>query len=125
MAKEIINTKEAPVAIGPYVQAVKCNGILFISGQLGIDAKTGDLPESVEEQAKNSLKNLDAIMKEAKTDKSKVLKTTIFLADMGDFAKVNELYGDYFEGNNPARSCFAVAGLPKGGKVEIECMVEV
>ena len=125
MAKEIINTKEAPAAIGPYVQAVKCNGILFISGQLGIDAKTGDLPESVEEQAKNSLKNLDAIMKEAKTDKSKVLKTTIFLADMGDFAKVNELYGDSFEGNNPARSCFAVAGLPKGGKVEIECMVEV
>ena len=124
MAKEIINTKEAPAAIGPYVQAVKCNGILFISGQLGIDAKTGDLPESVEEQAENSLKNLDAIMKEAGTDKSKVLKTTIFLADMGDFGKVNEIYGNYFEGNNPARSCYAVVGLPKGGKVEIECMVE-
>jgi 2-iminobutanoate/2-iminopropanoate deaminase len=124
MSKEIINTKEAPAAIGPYVQAVKSNGILFISGQLGIEAKTGDLPESVEEQAENSLKNLDAIMKEAGTDKSKVLKTTIFLADMGDFGKVNEIYGNYFEGNNPARSCYAVVGLPKGGKVEIECMVE-
>jgi 2-iminobutanoate/2-iminopropanoate deaminase len=63
-------------------------------------------------------------MKEAGTDKSKVLKTTIFLADMGDFGKVNEIYGNYFEGNNPARSCYAVVGLPKGGKVEIECMVE-
>lgn len=124
MAKEIINTTEAPAAIGPYVQAVKSNGILFVSGQLGFDMGTGEIPDDVEDQAKNSLKNMDAIIKAAGSDKSKVIKTTIFLTDMGDFAKVNEIYGAYFDGQNPARSCIAVAALPKGGKVEIECMVE-
>lgn len=124
MAKEIINTTEAPAAIGPYVQAVKSNGALYISGQLGFDMSTGEIPADVEEQAKNSLKNLDAILKAAGTDKSRVLKTTIFLTDMGDFAKVNEIYGAFFEGHNPARSCFAVAALPKDGKVEIECIAE-
>ena len=124
MAKEVISTTEAPAAIGPYVQAVKSNGILFISGQLGFDMATGEIPKTVEEQAGNSLKNLESIMKAAGTDKSKVVKTTIFLTDMGDFAKVNEGYGAFFEGQNPARSCVAVAALPKDAKVEIECMVE-
>ena len=87
MAKEIICTDKAPAAIGPYVQAVKSNGILFISGQLGFDMKDGSIPEAVEDQAANSLKNLETIMKEAGTDKTKVIKTTIFLTDMGDFAK--------------------------------------
>ena len=124
MAKEIICTDKAPAAIGPYVQAVKSNGILFISGQLGFDMKDGSIPEAVEDQAANSLKNLETIMKEAGTDKTKVIKTTIFLTDMGDFAKVNEVYGNFFEGNYPARSCVAVKELPKAAKVEIECMVE-
>lgn len=124
MAKEIISTTEAPAAIGPYVQAVKSSGILFISGQLGFDMATGEIPEAVEDQAANSLKNLEAIMKAAGTDKTKVIKTAIFLTDMGDFAKVNEVYGAFFEGQNPARSCVAVAALPKAGKVEIECMVD-
>ncbi|HIT13551.1 MAG TPA: RidA family protein [Candidatus Scatomonas merdigallinarum] len=124
MAKEIICTDKAPAAIGPYVQAVKSNGILFISGQLGFDMKDGSIPEAVEDQAANSLKNLETIMKEAGTDKTKVIKTTIFLTDMGDFAKVNEVYGSFFEGNYPARSCVAVKELPKAAKVEIECMVE-
>ncbi len=124
MAKEIISTEKAPAAIGPYVQAVKSSGILFISGQLGFDMKDGSIPEAVEEQAANSLKNLETIMKEGGTDKSRVVKTTIFLTDMEDFAKVNQVYGDFFEGNYPARSCVAVKELPKGAKVEIECMVE-
>ena len=124
MAKEIICTDKAPAAIGPYVQAVKSNGILFISGQLGFDMKDGSIPEAVEDQAASSLKNLETIMKEAGTDKTKVIKTTIFLTDMGDFAKVNEVYGSFFEGNYPARSCVAVKELPKAAKVEIECMVE-
>ena len=124
MAKEIICTDKAPAAIGPYVQAVKSNGILFISGQLGFDMKDGSIPEAVEDQAANSLKNLETIMQEAGTDKTKVIKNTIFLTDMGDFAKVNEVYGSFFEGNYPARSCVAVKELPKAAKVEIECMVE-
>ena len=125
MAKEIISTDKAPAAIGPYVQAVKSNGILFISGQLGFDMRDGSIPEAVEMQAANSLKNLETIMKEAGSDKSKVIKTTIFLTDMEDFGKVNEVYGQFFEGNYPARSCVAVKELPKAAKVEIECMAEL
>lgn len=124
MAKEIISTAKAPAAIGPYVQAVKNNGIVFLSGQLGFDMADGSIPDRVEEQAANSLKNLEAILHAAGTDKSRVLKTTIFLTDMNDFAKVNEVYAAFFEGANPARSCVAVAALPKGAKVEIECMAE-
>ena len=125
MAKEIISTEKAPAAIGPYVQAVKSGGFLFISGQLGFDMADGSIPEAVEDQEANSLKNLETIMKEAGTDKSRVVKTTIFLTDMGDFGKVNEVYGAFFEGIYPARSCVAVRELPKGARVEIECMAEV
>ena len=118
MAREIINTEKAPAAIGPYVQAVADNGLLFISGQLGFDVEHGSvIPETVEEQATLSLKNLDAIMTAAGTDRTKVMKTTIFLTDMNDFAKVNE--------SKPARSCVAVAALPKAAKVEIECIVSL
>lgn len=124
MAKEIINTEKAPAAIGPYVQGIKSNGILFMSGQLGFDMTDGSIPEAVEEQAKNSLANLQAVMEAAGTDKSKVLKTTIFLTSMDDFAKVNEVYGAFFGEDKPARSCVAVAALPKAAKVEIECIVE-
>lgn len=124
MAKEIISTEKAPAAIGPYVQGIKSNGILFMSGQLGFDMKNGSIPEAVEEQAKNSLANLQAVMEAAGTDKSKVLKTTIFLTNMDDFAKVNEVYGAFFGEDKPARSCVAVAALPKAAKVEIECIVE-
>ena len=85
----------------------------------------GSIPEAVEEQAANSLKNLQTILQEAGTDKSRVVKTTIFLTDMGDFGKVNEVYGAFFEGNYPARSCVAVRELPKAAKVEIECIAEV
>ena len=124
MAREIINTEKAKAAIGPYVQAVADNGLLFISGQLGFDVEHGSvIPETVEEQATLSLKNLDAIMTAAGTDRTKVMKTTIFLTDMNDFAKVNEVYGAFFGESKPARSCVAVAALPKAAKVEIECIV--
>ena len=120
------DTEKAPAAIGPYVQAVADNGLLFISGQLGFDVEHGSvIPETVEEQATLSLKNLDAIMTAAGTDRTKVMKTTIFLTDMNDFAKVNEVYGAFFGESKPARSCVAVAALPKAAKVEIECIVSL
>jgi len=120
MEKRIINTSEAPAAIGPYVQAVKAGDILFTSGQLGIDPATGLLPEGIKAQAEQSLKNIDAILKEAGLTKADVVKTTVFLADMQDFALVNEIYADYFGDSKPARSCFQVSSLPKGGLIEIE-----
>ena len=124
MAREIINTEKAPAAIGPYVQAVADNGLLFISGQLGFDVEHGSvIPETVEEQATLSLKNLDAILTAAGTDRTKVMKTTIFLTDMNDFAKVNEIYSHFFTGDCPARSCVEVARLPKDVLIEIEAIV--
>ena len=122
---KIINTQKAPAAIGPYVQGVIHGNTVFVSGQLGIDMSTNELAESVEKQARCSLKNMSEILKEAGTDKSKVLKTTIFLKNMSDFAVVNEVYAEFFEGKNPARSCIEVAALPKGGLVEIECIAAI
>lgn len=122
MAKEIISTTNAPGAVGPYVQAIKVNGMVYCSGQLGIDVSVGKLPETVEEQAHCSMKNLGAVLKEAGSDYSQIVKTTIFLADMNDFAKVNEIYKSYFNESFPARSCVEVAKLPLGGLVEIECI---
>lgn len=122
---KIINTQKAPAAIGPYVQGVIHGNTVFVSGQLGIDMSTNELAENVEKQAKCSLNNMSEILKEAGTDKSKVLKTTIFLKNMSDFAVVNEVYAEFFEGKNPARSCIEVAALPKGGLVEIECIAAI
>jgi putative endoribonuclease L-PSP len=122
---KIINTQKAPAAIGPYVQGVIHGNTVFVSGQLGIDMSTNELAENVEKQARCSLKNMSEILKEAGTDKSKVLKTTIFLKNMSDFAVVNEVYAEFFEGKNPARSCIEVAALPKGGLVEIECIAAI
>jgi len=122
MSKEIVNTTNAPAAIGPYVQAMKTDSLVFVSGQLGIDMATGQMPDDVVAQAKASLANLGAILDEAGTSKANVLKTIVFLTDMGDFAAVNGVYGDFFEGANPARSCVAVCALPKGAKVEVEAV---
>lgn len=125
MAKEIIATTNAPGAVGPYVQAVKVNGMVYCSGQLGIDPAVGKMPEGVEAQAHCSMKNMGAILKEAGSDYSKIVKTTIFLADMNDFAKVNEIYKSYFGEEYPARSCVQIAKLPLGGLVEVECIAYV
>lgn len=122
MSKEVINTDTAPAAIGPYVQAVKTGSFVFASGQLGIDMTTGRIPDSVTDQTRFALENMSAILAAAGADYRSVVKTTVFLTDMRDFAVVNEIYGAFFHGANPARSCIAVKELPKDAKVEIECI---
>ena len=122
MPKEVISTDTAPAAIGPYVQAVKAGNFVFASGQLGIDVNSGQIPDSVTDQTRFALQNMSAILAAAGADYRNVVKTTVFLTDMRDFAVVNEIYGAFFHGVNPARSCIAVKELPKAAKVEIECI---
>ena len=115
-----VYTEQAPAALGPYSQAYVANGFVFISGQGGIDPAKGALVEGgVEAQTLQAMKNIEAILKEAGTDFSKVVKTTCFLADMGDFAKFNAIYAEYFT-SKPARSCVAVKTLPANFLVEVE-----
>ena len=116
----IIQTDKAPAAVGPYSQAIRVGNMLFTSGQLGLIPETGAFPEGVEAQAEQSLKNLDAILEEAGYRKTDVVKTTVFIKDMNDFAAVNRIYAAYFGDHKPARSCVEVARLPKDGLVEIE-----
>lgn len=119
---EKISTTNAPAAIGPYCQAMKVNGMVYTSGQLGLDPKTGDFAgTTITEQAEQALKNLGAILEEAGTGYEKIVKTTCFLADMADFADFNAVYAKYIT-NTPARSCVAVKTLPKGGLVEVEAI---
>ena len=120
-------TTKAPAAIGPYSQAVRTvAGLVFVSGQLPIDPATGAFPEGgVEAQTRQSLTNARAILQEAGLDLHNVLKTTVFLADMGDFAAMNSVYCEFFNAPYPARSAVAVKTLPKGALVEIECIAEV
>jgi 2-iminobutanoate/2-iminopropanoate deaminase len=117
-----VSTKEAPAAIGPYSQAMKAGNLLYCSGQLGLDPATGNLADGVEAQARQALRNLEAILASQGLGAANVVKTTIFLADMADFATVNAVYGAYFTADCPARSTVQVAGLPKGGRVEIEAI---
>lgn len=125
MSIEKIETKNAPGAVGPYSQAIKANGFVFISGQTPIDPATGKMAEgSVAELARQSLKNAAAIAEAAGTSLSKAVKTTVFLTDMADFTEVNGEYAKWFPGTFPARSCFAVKTLPVGAKVEIEVICE-
>ena len=122
--KKVIATKNAPAAIGPYSQAVQVGNMLFASGQLGIDPATGLFVEgSVKEQTAQAFKNVHAILAEAGYSINDVVKTTVFLADMGDFAAFNEVYAKYFT-SKPARSCVAVKDLPKGALCEIEAIAE-
>lgn len=120
MSKHIISTNKAPGAIGPYSQAVEINGFVYTSGQLGLNLETGEFGEGVQEQAKLSLSNVKAILEAAGTSLDHVVKTTVFLKDMNDFAAVNEVYGSFFSEPYPARSAVEVARLPKDGLVEIE-----
>jgi 2-iminobutanoate/2-iminopropanoate deaminase len=121
MPKEIIQTNLAPAPIGPYNQAIKANGFIFISGQIPLDPVTGEtVTTSIEEETHMVMKNIAAILAEAKISFSHIVKTTILLSDMSLFAKVNEVYGSYFTDNMPpARETFAVKGLPRGVNVEI------
>ena len=118
-----ISTTAAPAAIGPYSQAVEANGFVFASGQLPIDPSTGQFPEGgVKEQTRQSLLNAQAILREAGLELQNVVKTTVFLASMDDFAAMNEVYSSFFSEPFPARSAVAVKTLPKGALVEIECI---
>ncbi len=118
-----IATQNAPAAIGPYSQAIEANGTVYVSGQLGIDPATGSFAEGgAVAQARQSLTNIRNILKEAGLSMKNVAKVTVLLADINDFAAVNEIYKDFFEAPFPARSAFAVAALPKGGKIEIEAI---
>lgn len=117
---EKIFTERVPKAIGPYSQAIVANGFLFASGQIPIVPETGEIKEGcIKCQTKQIMKNIEQVLQAAGTDFTKVVKTTCFLADMADFAKFNEVYGEYFTGK-PARSCVAVKELPKGVKAEVE-----
>ena len=118
-----IHTDNAPAAIGPYSQAIEANGMVFVSGQLPIDPATGAFAEGgIKELTRQSLTNMKAILAEAGLTMANVVKTTVFLADMADFAEMNEVYASFFEGVCPARSAVAVKTLPKEARVEIECI---
>lgn len=118
-----ISTPNAPAAIGPYSQAVEVNGMLFISGQLPVDPATGEFVEGgIKELTHRSLTNVQNILAQAGLTLSNVVKTTVFLADIADFAEMNEVYASFFQAPYPARSAMAVKTLPKGARVEIECI---
>ena len=120
MEKKIIRTDNAPAPIGPYNQAIQFGNMLFISGQIALDSKTGNLvQDDIKTETRQVMNNLQAILHEAGMDFSHVLKTSIFLMDMGQFGQVNEVYGSYFSDYAPARETVQVAGLPRGVKVEI------
>ncbi|MDL2213396.1 RidA family protein [Bacteroides sp. OttesenSCG-928-E20] len=120
--KEVINSPQAPGAIGPYSQAIEAGGMVFVSGQLPIDAATGQMVEGVEAQTRQSLTNMQFILGQAGLTMDNVVKTTVYLKDMSAFAEMNKVYSTFFTNNYPARSAFAVRELPKDALVEIECI---
>ena len=122
---KVVYTEKAPASIGPYSQAMILNGVLFTSGQIPVNPATGEINgDTIETQAEQVMKNLGEVLKEAGSSFEKAVKTTCFLADMGDFAKFNEVYAKYFV-NKPARSCVAVKTLPKNVLCEVEVIAEV
>jgi 2-iminobutanoate/2-iminopropanoate deaminase len=118
-----VQTDHAPAAIGPYSQAIKVNGFVFASGQIPIDPQTGEfIPGGIREQTEQVLKNLSAVLEAAGSGLDRVVKTTVFLADMKEFAAMNEIYAKFFTGVPPARATVAAAGLPRDARVEIEAV---
>ncbi|MGI6698247.1 MAG: RidA family protein [Clostridia bacterium] len=121
MKKEIVSTKNAPGAVGPYSQAVKCGGMVYTAGQVALDPNTGQMVEGgIKEQTHQVFANLKAVLEAAGTSLENVVKATVFIVDMDKFGEVNEVYANYFTGDFPARSCVEVGRLPKGALVEIE-----
>lgn len=120
---QVIATDKAPTAIGPYSQAVVAGGILFCSGQIPLDPNTGDMVSAtIEQETIRVMENLRGVLEAAGTNFDHIVKTTIYLTDMSDFPAVNQVYGNYFNSTPPARATIAVAGLPKGARVEIEAI---
>lgn len=122
MKKTIVSTNRAPAAIGPYSQGIVLENLVFTSGQLPIDPKTGLMPEGITEQTRQSLINVQQILEAAGSSMKQALKLTLFLADMGDFAAVNEVYSSFFGDDPPCRSAFQVVCLPKNARIEIEAI---
>ena len=126
MNKEIVTTENAPGAIGPYSQALKAGGMVFCSGQIPIDPQTGEfVSDVIGAQTEQVLRNLSEVLQAAGTSLDNVVKTTVFLADMNDFAEMNEVYGRFFSENKPARATVQAARLPRDAKVEIDCIAIV
>ena len=117
-----VSTDKAPAAVGPYSQALEVNGLVFCSGQIGIDPKTGNLVDGFENQAKQVLSNLKAVLEEAGSDFEHVVKTTVYIKDMNDYPLFNKVYGEYFNNHKPARATVEVSRLPKDCLIEIEAI---
>ncbi|MEZ4225665.1 MAG: RidA family protein [Polyangiaceae bacterium] len=123
MTRQVIETADAPQAIGPYSQAIACGGFVFLSGQVPIDPATGELVSAeIEDETRRAMDNLGAVLAAAGCSFEQVVKATIYLTDLGDFAKVNAVYGSYFNARPPARATVQVAALPKGARVEIDAI---
>ena len=122
MEKKIISTDKAPAAIGPYSQAVEVNGLIYTSGMIPVIPDTGEIVKGIEAQARQALTNVKSLLEAAGSGMDKVIKTTVFIKDMNDFAKVNEVYASFFTGDFPARSCVEVARLPKDVLIEMEAV---
>lgn len=120
--KKTIATADAPKAIGPYSQAIELNGTLYVSGQLPVNPATGEMPEGIEAQTRQSLANIGAILKEAGLCFNDVAKTTVLLSDINNFSAMNAVYAEFFPESKPARACYQVAAIPKGALVEIEAV---
>lgn len=118
----VLNTANAPAALGPYSQGLASGNMVFVSGQIPVNPATGDMPKTIEAQTQQSIDNLKAILAEQGMTLANVIKTTVFLQDLGDFAAMNGIYGENFTEPYPARSCVQVSAIPKGAKVEIECI---
>ena len=122
--KKVIATDKAPAAIGPYSQAIEIGNFVFTSGQIPVNPATGEIPEGVEAQAEQAFTNIRELLAAAGTSIDNVIKTTVFIKDMNDFGKINEIYAKYFTGSYPVRSCVEVARLPKDVLIEIEAIAE-
>ncbi|MBO8482601.1 MAG: RidA family protein [Bacteroidetes bacterium] len=120
--KKVIATPDAPKAVGPYSQAIEVNGTLYVSGQIPVVPADGSVPEKIEDQTRQSLKNIGAILEAAGMTYDNVVKTTVLLDDIKNFAAANAVYAEFFTGDKPARACFQVAALPMGVKIEIEAV---
>lgn len=120
--KKVIATPDAPKAVGPYSQAIEVNGTIYVSGQIPVNPADGSVPATIEEQSRQALKNVGAILREAGLSYGDVVKTTVLLADIADFSAMNAVYAEFFTEDKPARACFQVAALPMGVKVEIEAV---
>ena len=122
MEKKIISTDKAPAAIGPYSQALEVNGLIYTSGMIPVIPETGEIVEGIKDQAMQALKNVKSLLESAGSGMDKIVKTTVFIKNMDDFAAVNEVYASFFSGDFPARSCVEVARLPKYVLIEVEAI---